>query len=70
MFPQTIIVAAKIDALHADAAAERLARSSKPESHKPNRIAIALQSVWSTVSGPAERPVLPRLADYPYRSWT
>ena len=68
MFPQTIIVAAKIDALHADAAAERLARSGKPKSRKPNRIALALQSVWSTVSGPADRPLeLPSLSNYPYR---
>jgi hypothetical protein len=68
VFPQQIVVAAKIDALHAEAAAERLARSTKPASQ--NRIASALKSVWSTVNGPAERPALPRLADYPYRSWT
>jgi hypothetical protein len=67
VFSQQIVVAAKIDALHAEAAAERLARSGKPAS--PNRIASALKSVWSSVSGPAERPLeLPRLNDYPFRS--
>ena len=67
MFPQQIVVAAKIDALHAEAAAERLARSTKPASQ--NRIASALKSVWSTVTGGAERTLeLPRLTDYPYRS--
>ena len=67
MFSNSIVVAAKIDALHAEAAAERLARSAKPAS--PSRIASALKSVWSTVSGPAERPLeLPRLTDYPFRS--
>ena len=64
----SIIVAAHIDALLADAAAERLARSVKAESNHSNRIAVALKSVWSTLAGPTDQPgSLPSLADYPYR---
>ena len=55
MFPQPASSSRpQIDALHAEAAAERLARSAKPASS--SRIASALKSVWSTVSGPAARP--------------
>ena len=66
MFPQTIVVAAKINALHAEAAAERLAAAGKPAS--PNRITGAVKSVWSNLTGPADRPmVLPTLTNYPFR---
>jgi hypothetical protein len=69
MFPNTsIVVAAHIDALLADAAAERLARSAKAQSHRPNRVAAAVKSVWSTLVGPVDQPgSMPLLADYPYR---
>lgn len=64
----SILVEAHIDALLAEAAAERLARSVKAESHRPNRITGALKSVWSTFAGPSDQPgSLPTLADYPYR---
>jgi hypothetical protein len=64
----SIVVAEHINALLADAAAERLARSIKAESHQPNRLAGAARSVWSTLFGPADQQgSLPLLADYPYR---
>jgi len=63
----TVIVQAHIDELLAESAAERLARSAKPSSPLSNRIAGALQSVWSTFGAPADRPVTPTLTDYPYR---
>ena len=63
----TIVVQAHIDELLAASAAERFARSAKSSSPRSSRIAGALQSVWSTFGGPADRPVIPTLADYPYR---
>ena len=69
MFPITsIVVAAHIDDLLADAAAERLAKSGK-DSNRVNRFASALNGVWSILNGPADRSAgLPKLTDYPYRS--
>ena len=63
-----LLVSARQDALLAEAAAERLAQASKPQVDHPNRIANAVKSVWSLLSGPAERPMtLPALTNYPYR---
>ena len=64
-----LLVSARQDALLAEAAAERLARASRtPDSDRPNRLADAVKSVWSLLSGPAERPMtLPTLTNYPYR---
>ena len=67
MNPLTTMVAqAHIDELLAEAAAERLARNARPADPHPGRIATALKSVWSTLSGAADRPVAPTLANYPY----
>ena len=67
MNPLTTIVAqAHIDELLAESAAERLARSARPASPRQNRITSALKSVWSTLSVAADRPVAPKLSDYPY----
>jgi hypothetical protein len=63
----SILVEAHINALLAEAAAERLARSVKTESDRPNRITAALKTVWSSLAGPASEPGLPTIADYPYR---
>ena len=64
----SMVVAAHIDALLAEAANERLARSARLASHRPNRIARAVKSVWSFLNGPAdEAGTLPQLANYPYR---
>jgi hypothetical protein len=64
----SMVVAAHLDELLAEAANERLARSAKATSHRPNRIVSAVKSVWSTLNGPADQAgSLPLLADYPYR---
>jgi hypothetical protein len=63
----TVIVQAHIDELLAESAAERLARSAKPSSPRSNRFAGFLQSVWSTLGAPVDRPVTPTLINYPYR---
>jgi hypothetical protein len=45
---------------------ERLASKTAPA--RPSRVAAATKSVWSLLSGPAERPlILPKLDNYPYR---
>jgi hypothetical protein len=65
----SLLVSAHQDELLAQASAERLARNSRIV--RPNRLASVAKSAWSFFTGPAERPtVLPRLTDYPYRSWT
>ena len=63
----SIVVAAHIDALLAESAAERLARSAQTKSNRPNRVASAAKSVWSFLSGGYDGPATPILADYPYR---
>jgi hypothetical protein len=48
------------------ASLERLAK--KPSVKRPSLVAKAAKSVWSLLSGPAERPMsLPKLDNYPYR---
>ena len=60
-----LFVQAILDEKRANAAAERLA--SKPSSAQKVRLGAAARSVWSLLSGPAERPVTPTLTQYPYR---
>jgi hypothetical protein len=68
--PAMIIVTNHIFELHAEAAANRLAKGAKrPESTSSNRIAAALNSLRSVFSKQADAPLaLPKLTDYPYRS--
>ena len=64
----TLLVSAHQDALLAEATAERLARSTKPQASRPNAVAATVKSLWSLLSGPAERPMtLPTLTNYPFR---
>ena len=64
----SILVTAHIDALLAEAANERLARSAHTTSQAPNRIVSAARSVWSTLNAPAEEAgATPQLSNYPYR---
>ena len=64
----TLLVSARQDALLAEAAAERLARLARTPVDRPNRLADAVKSLWSLLSGPAERPMtIPTLTNYPYR---
>ena len=68
MFPITsIVVAAHIDDLLAESAAQRLAKSAK-DSSRVNPFASALNSVWSILRGPDHSAGLPKLTDYPFRS--
>ncbi len=65
----SLYVAARQNEMLAQAAAERLARSATKPVVQRNRLADAVKSAWSLLSGPAERPnTLPRLSDYPFRS--
>ena len=65
----SLLVSAHQDALLAEAAAERLARSASNKPVRPNRIAAAAKSVWSLLPASADRtPTVPKLTDYPFRS--
>ena len=68
MFPITsLVVAAHIDDLLAESAAQRLAKSAR-DSSRVNPFASALNGVWSILHG-ADRPAaVPKLTDYPFRS--
>ncbi len=48
------------------AANERLAALAGAHEPKVN-LGAAFKSVWSLLSGPAERPATPNLVNYPYR---
>lgn len=61
LFVETIL-----DEKRASAAAERLASTHSTIELKA-RLASAAKSVWSLLSGPAERPVTPTLTQYPFR---
>lgn len=63
----SIVVAAHINELLAESAAERLARTAKVQTERKSRIASAAKSVWSTFSGGYDGPATPILIDYPYR---
>jgi hypothetical protein len=69
VFPITsIVVAAHIDDLLAESAAQRLAKSARV-SNRANPFASALNGVWSILRGPADHSAgLPKLTDYPFRS--
>jgi hypothetical protein len=67
-FTAYLLVSARQDALLAEAAAERLARNSTKPVDQPNRLTDAVKSLWSLLSGPAERPsTIPTLTNYPFR---
>ena len=61
-----LYVAAHLDEMLNQAASERLVASTSTE--RKARLTGAIKSVWSLLSGPAERPMtLPALTNYPYR---
>lgn len=61
-----LYVAAHLDGMLAQAAAARLVANAS--SKRKVRLTDAVKSVWSLLSGPAERPMtLPALTNYPYR---
>ncbi len=61
-----LLVQALINEKLAAAAAERLVPRTSTTSLK-DRLDGAVKSVWSLLSGPAERPVTPTLINYPFR---
>jgi hypothetical protein len=68
-YTSTIVAASHLDDLRAEAAAERLARSTRTASRNHARIATAANSVWSLLAGRADvMPSSPTLTDYPFRS--
>ena len=61
-----LYVAAHLDEMLNQAAAARLVASTSSE--RKARLTGAVKSVWSLLSGPAERPMtLQALTNYPYR---
>ena len=64
MFTNQMIVASRIDDLHATAANERLARSLRPAKKRSS----ALAGIWSFLAGAEKSQPLPKLTDYPFRS--
>jgi hypothetical protein len=62
------VVAAHIDELLAESAANRLAASAKTGKGSRNRVGSALKSAWSLLGGSGQPTALPTLTDYPYRS--
>jgi hypothetical protein len=68
MFPTShLFVQAILDEKRAASAAERLVAKPSTPSHLKVRFDGAVQSVWSLLSGPAERPATPTLINYPFR---
>jgi hypothetical protein len=59
-------VAAILDEKRAAAAAERLVASPSTTS-LTSKVVGAGKSLWSLLSGPAERPYTPTLVNYPFR---
>jgi hypothetical protein len=64
MFTNQMIVASRIDDLHATAANERLAKAARHASKQ----AGVLSGLWSLLAGAEKSQPLPKLTDYPYRS--
>jgi hypothetical protein len=67
--PAMILANAKINELHAEAAAQRLAKKSpKARDNSRGAISVAVGTPRSILSTAIENPFgLPTLADYPYR---
>jgi hypothetical protein len=61
-----LLVAARQAEMRNAAANERLART-QPAVAPAFDLGAALRNVWSFLSGPADRPSLPTLTNYPFR---
>ena len=68
--PAMIVAQSKINELHAEAAAQRLAKKNRSARGKSRgRLAVALSNIRSFVSASVDPALgLPKLTDYPYRS--
>ncbi len=62
-----LYVQAILDEKRAAAGAERLLPKTSTSSDLKARLDGALKSVWSLLSGPADRPSTPTLVNYPFR---
>jgi hypothetical protein len=67
--PAMILANAKINELHAEAAAQRLAKKNREaRGHSRGAISAAVTNLRSFLSGPVETSFgPPKLTDYPYR---
>ena len=67
--PAMILANAKINELHAEAAAQRLAKKNREaRGNSRGAISAAVTNLRSFFSGPVENSLgLPKLTDYPYR---
>ena len=64
----SIYVAHRLNELRAEAAAVRLAKEAHQDAG-PNRLTAAVKSVWSLLTGPAERPSIEtNFTHAPFRS--
>jgi hypothetical protein len=61
-----LYVGSLLDEKRAASAAERLAAQARTTNSTPG-LAVALKNAWSFLSGPADRPATPTLANYPFR---
>lgn len=69
--PAMILANAKMNQLHAEAAAQRLAKKSRNArgESRGTRLTVALSNLRSFLTGHAEANLgLPKITDYPYRS--
>ena len=68
--PAMIIANSKINELHAEAAAQRLAKKNRSDrGSSRGRLAVAVSNLRYFISSPVDPYLgLPKLTDYPYRS--
>ena len=67
--PAMIIASARIQDLHNEAAANRLAKQARlARAQRRGRFAGVVAGFRSLLQDAAETPALPKLNDYPYRS--
>jgi hypothetical protein len=64
MFTNQMVVASRIDDLHATAANERLAKAARRSSKRTS----PLTGLWSLLAGAEKSQPMPKLTDYPFRS--
>ena len=66
--PAMIIATSHINDLLAESAANRLAKQATTSKERQSPLAAALNGLRSILAEPVEKPVLPELKAYPYRS--
>lgn len=66
--PAMIIATSHINDLLAESAANRLAKQAASPKESRNLFAAAVNALRSILAEPAEKPLMPKLSAYPYRS--